>query len=101
MDEQLSHLNLKDAEAVKKIIREHSEVIDNLFEDVRPSTVSDTHHFELTLENPIYQKARRMSSPHNEIVCKEIDRVILAGIVSTIESSYTSPVVIATKRDGC
>ncbi len=39
VDEKLSHLNSKDAEAVKKIIRDHQEVIANSFDDVRPSTV--------------------------------------------------------------
>ncbi len=43
VDEKLSHLNSTDAEAVKKIIKDHPEVIANSFEDVRPSTVSVTH----------------------------------------------------------
>ncbi len=100
MDEKLSNLNSNDTEAVKKINRDHPEVVANSFEDVRQSTVSVTDGFELTSENPIYQKARRMPPSHNEIVRKEIDRKLLAGIVTSFESSWTSPVVIATKKDG-
>ncbi len=43
VDEKLSHLNAKDAEVVKKIIKDHPEVIANSFEGERPSTVSVTH----------------------------------------------------------
>ncbi len=68
VDEKLSHLNTKDEEAVKKIIRDHPEVIANSLEDVRPSTVSVTHRFELTSGNLKYQKARRISPSHNGIV---------------------------------
>ncbi len=91
---------MKDAEAVKKILRDYPEVIANSFEDVRPSRVSVMHRFELTSENPMYQKARRMSPPHNEIIRKEIDRMLAAGIITPLESPWTSPVVIATKKDG-
>ena len=97
---RLSHLNSTDAEAVKKIIRDHRKVIANSFEDVRSSTVSVTQRFELTSEDPVYHKARKMLPFNNDIVRKEIDRKLLAGIITPVESSWTSPVVIATKNDG-
>ena len=37
---------------------------------------------------------------HNEIVLKEVDRMLAAGIITSVESSQTSPVVIATEKDG-
>ncbi len=98
--EKFSHLNSKDVGAVKAIIRDHPDAIANSFEDVRPSTVSVTHHFELTSENPTYQKTRRTSPSHNEIVRKEIDQMLLAIIITPVESSWTSLVVIATKKNG-
>ena len=58
-----------------------------------------THCFELTSENPIYQKARSMSPSHNEIVRKEIDCMLLVGILIPVESLRKSPVVIATEKD--
>ncbi len=100
VNEKLSHLNSKDTEAVKNIIKDHPGVIANSFEDVRPSTMSVTHRFESISENHIYQKARRMSPFHNEIVRKEIDRMLFAGIITPVEWSWTSPVVIATKKGG-
>ncbi len=98
MDEKISQLNSKDPETVEKIIRDHSEVIANSFEDVRKSTVSVTQHFELTSENPIYQKARSMSPSHNEIDRKEIYRLLLACIITPVESLWTSTVVIVTEK---
>ena len=62
--------------------------------------MSVTHRFELTSENPMYQKARRVSPSHNDIVRKEIDRMLAVGIITPVESSWTSPVVIATRKDG-
>ncbi len=41
-----------------------------------------------------------MSPSHNDVVHKEIDRMLDAGIIIPVESSWTSPVVIATKKDG-
>ena len=87
IDENLTHLNRTDAEAVKRIIKNHLEVIATSFEDARPSTVSVTHRFELTSDNLIYQKARRMSPSHHGVVRKEIDRMLSAGIIVPVESS--------------
>ena len=100
INEKLCHLNQKSTEGMKSILSKYPEVIANLFEDVPPSTVAVTNRFELTSNNPIYQKARRTSTMHNEIVCKEVDRMLATAIITTIESSRTSPVTIATKKDG-
>ncbi len=91
VDEKLSHLNTKYAEP---------DVIANSFEDVGPSTVSVLYHFELTSENPINQKARRMSPSHNDFLRKELERMLTAGIITPVQSSRTPPVVITTKKDG-
>ncbi len=100
LDEKLKHLNNILALKVKQVVQKHPGVIASSFEDVRLTTVSVKHSFELTTNNPIYQKARRMSPTHNEIVRKEVDRVLAAGIITPVKSSCTSPVVIATKKDG-
>ena len=41
-----------------------------------------------------------MSPTHNEIMRKEVERIIAVGIITAVESSWTSPVVIVTKKDG-
>ncbi len=40
-----------------------------------------------------------MSPSDYGIVCKEIDRMLLAGIITPAESSWTSTVIIATTKD--
>ena len=37
---------------------------------------------------------------HNEVVRKEVDRMLAAGIITAVESSWTYPVVIDTRKDG-
>ena len=37
---------------------------------------------------------------HKEIMHKEVDRMLEARIITPAESSWTSPVVIATNKDG-
>ena len=37
---------------------------------------------------------------HNEIVRKEVDRMLAAGTIIPCESSWASPVVFVTKNDG-
>ncbi len=54
LEENLSYMNARDADSVKKIIKYHLEVISHSLEDVRPSTVSVKHRFDLTSHNPIY-----------------------------------------------
>ena len=99
IDEKLFYLKTRDAQAVKRVIKNHSEVIAPSFKDVRPSTVPVTHRFELTSDNPMYQKPRRISRSYNEIVRKETDRMISACIITAVESSSKSPVVIPTKKE--
>ena len=71
INQKLCHLNQTATEGIKNILSKFPEVIANSFEDVRQSTVAVTHRFEVTSNNPMYQKARRMSPMHNEIVQKE------------------------------
>ena len=38
---------------------------------------------------------------HYEIVCKIVDCTLAAGIITPVESFWTSPVAIATKKERC
>ncbi len=78
----------------------YPKVIANAFEDVRPATESLKHFFELMSENPMYHKTKRMAIYQNDTVRKEIDRMLAAAIFTPVESSWTSPVIIATKEEG-
>ena len=99
VNKKLCNLNQTASEGIMSILSKYPEVIANSFENVRPSTVAVTHRFELSANNPIHQKARRMSPMHSEIVRKEIDRTLAAGVVTAVESSWTFPAVIDTKKD--
>ncbi len=81
-------------------MQRHPAVIASSFEEVRPSAVFVKHSFELTSSNPIYQKARLMSPVHKEVVHKEVDRMLSAGIITPVESAWISPVVLASTKDG-
>ncbi len=85
MSEILTLLNSMEVEAVKQTIKDHSQFIAKSFEDVRPSTVSITHRFELESENRIDQKERKTSPSHNETVNKKVARMLSAGIITPIE----------------
>ncbi len=61
VEEKLSCLNAKNAKAVKRIPKNRPEAINTSFEDLRPSTVSIIHCFELKLEISIYQTARNVT----------------------------------------
>ena len=41
-----------------------------------------------------------MSPSHNESIRKEIDHMLLAAIITRVESTWTSLVAVATKKDG-
>ena len=69
-------------------------------EDLRPAKVPVTHSFDLTDENPIYHRNRRLSPKHNQVVREEIDKMLKAGIIRPSVSAWSFPVVIATKKDG-
>ena len=100
LNEKLSHLKVEHTTGFKRVIEKYPEVVANSFEDVPPSTMSANHSFVLTSNNPIYQKSRRMSSAHHEIVKKEFEQMCKTGIITQVESPWTFPVVIATKKDG-
>ncbi len=84
-DEKFQHPYRVLAKKLRHVMQKHREVIASSFEHVRRSTVSVKHSFELKSNNPIFQKAKRMSPTLNEIVRKEVDRRIPAGISTLVE----------------
>ena len=78
VNRKLCHLNQTANKRIRSILRKYPEGIANSFEDVRLSTVSVTHRFELTFNEPLYRKARSISPMHNKLVRKEVDRMFAA-----------------------
>ena len=100
VDQKLSHLEENFAEKIRDLFAEYGDIIANSFDHIRPSKVETKHKFELTTDEPIFQKNRRAPPAYNLVIRKEIDRMLEAGIITPVESSWTSPVVIVTKKDG-
>ena len=100
VDEKLNHLSNENATAMKYLFMVYADVIARSLDDVRPSRVSTKRKFELKSEEPIFQKLRRAPPSYNEIIRHEVDRMLKAGIITPVESSWTSPVVIVSKKDG-
>ena len=74
-------------------------MIANSFDDVKPSKCNVTHKFKLMSEEPISQRVRRLPTAYDEIVKNEIDRMLKAGFITSVEFAWTSPTVLATKKD--
>ncbi len=100
IDEKIAHLSEEYTAEVRHLFQSYPHVIAYSFDDIRPSKCKTTHRFELTSEEPIFQKLRRLPPKFNDIMKKEIDRMLTAGIITPVEPSWTSPIVLVTKKDG-
>lgn len=58
------------------------------------------HAFELSDPMAIYDNQRNISSRHNEVLQKEIEKMLRAEIIKPASFSLTFPVVIPRKKDG-
>ena len=76
------------------------DLIAHYFNDVRTSRCEVTHKSDLMPEEPISQRLRRLTPTYNDIAKREVDRMFEAGIISQVELSWNSPIVLATKKDG-
>lgn len=68
--------------------------------ELQPATVSFWHDFKLSVETPVHHEAVRMAPRHNEVLWKEVQDVLKAGIITPASSSRSFPVLIFTKKDG-
>ena len=92
--QKLCHLDDESAQKIKDLFEEYPDILADSFDDVRPSNVELRHKFELMEEKTIFHKLRGVPLVYNQIVKKEVDRILNAGIIARIESSWTSTVVI-------
>ena len=60
MTQKLSHLEPEYSQKMMDLLGDYSDVIAETFEKVRPSNVEVRHKFELTTDQPIFQKLRRV-----------------------------------------
>ena len=81
------------------VVSELYRCIAHSFDDARLSRCKVAHKFELMSEEMISQRLRRLPLPYNEIGKRGVDRILKADIMSHVEPSWTSPILLATKKD--
>ena len=96
--EKLAHLDSDIQNVIETAMMENSIVAISL-DDLRPAEVPIKHHFELEEKNPIYHSAMRMAPLHNNIVRKELDKMLEGGIITPSRSAWSFPVIIVSKKD--
>ena len=94
IEQKLSHVPGDYQEVMRYMLREYQDILAESSEEVRPSNSGTVHKFELTTDEPVFQKLRRVPPAHNEVIRKEIDRMLRAGIITPVESSWKSSIVI-------
>ena len=58
------------------------------------------HKFELISDQRIFQRLKLLPPAHDETVNKEVERMLNPGIITPVESQWTSPIALVTKKDG-
>lgn len=82
---------------------EYKQAITTFIENYKPNKIIDTD-VKMTIilkdDEPVYQKARRLSQAEKNIVNAQIDEWREQGIVRPSVSDFASPVVLVKKKDG-
>ncbi len=100
VEDKVAHLSDEYTAEVKQLFQSYPDVIASSFDDVRPFKCRIMHRFELTSDELIFQKLRRLPPKFNDIVKKDVGHMLNAGIITPVEFSWTSPIVLVTKKDG-
>ena len=69
-------------------------------DDLMPAEVPVSHSFDLVDPTPFYSPVRRLPLRYIAVVRKELDNMLEAGIITPAVSSWSFPVLIASKKDG-
>jgi hypothetical protein len=64
------------------------------------STDVARHHIDLIDEHPVKQRLRRAPQVHQEIIDREVNRMLDEDIIEPSDSPWASPVVMVKKKDG-
>ena len=88
-------LSQKQQDEVKHLLNEFREI----FSDVPKVTHLAEHKVELTQSEPIKCKQYPIPYKMQEVVEKEVDKMLEMGIIERSEASYASPLVLVKKPD--
>lgn len=86
---------------VLSIMPEHRRVVTDLISEYKPVR---THEIDIKMtiilkdDEPVYQKARRLSQYERDIVNVQIDEWKEEGIIRESVSDFTSPIILVKKR---
>lgn len=94
----LAHLDQKAQRIIGTALKDKNDVA--LFlHYLRTSEVLIKQNVQGNDSNHFYHSVRRMSSPHNEIVNKELAKMLDAGIITPSSSTWSFLIVILKKND--
>jgi len=81
----------------------HRDTLERMIWDYKPNKVRDVNiKMKLILKDdePVYQRARRLSEQEKQVVKRQIDEWMREGIIRPSLSEYASPVVLVRKKNG-
>lgn len=102
---QIDVENVYEANAldVSHVRNKYKRAVAAMVEDYRPNKITDTD-VKMTIilrdDEPVYQKARRLSQAEKDIVNAQVDEWRAQGIIRPSTSDFASPVVLVKKKDG-
>ena len=99
LDEAVAHLPSDQQTRLRSTLIRH-DILAYTWEDLRPSEVNTIHHFTLTDYSPIHFRPRRLHPHYQDIVRREVDRMLEAGVIVPVESEWAFPLLIIGKPDG-
>ncbi|XP_059835025.1 uncharacterized protein LOC132399087 [Hypanus sabinus] len=94
--DRVSHLEPEQREQIIQLINRHT----HLCPDVPRRCSGTKHDVIVTSTQPIKQAPYRMNSEKNQLVEKEIEHMLAAGIIRESSSAWASPCVVVPKPDG-
>lgn len=88
IEDKLSHITVwEEKDEIIQVLKDCNQAVAWTLEDVWPSTVEVTHEFDLSDENPTFQRHYRMSLLHEEVVRIEVECMLSSGIIKPVQSS--------------
>ena len=94
-----SNLSTEQAEQVKDVIMEYSDVFTVPDGELGHTTLVQ-HEIDTGNHQPIKQPPRRLPQAQREIADKEVEKMLSKGFIETSDSPWASPIVLVAKKDG-
>ena len=92
----MQHLEVEDQNKIVDIINNSGVLKDKL-----GVVKGHDHHIKVKPgTKPINTKQYRLPIAKREEACKQVDRMIISGVIRPSKSAWNSPVVLAPKADG-